>query len=53
MKRHCEKMTYRSKKEAEKHVKARWHVKRDFRLYLCEYCHGWHLTTERKGEHGW
>ena len=44
----CGKAVYKSLKEAQRHVKGRWRVKKDFRAYLCRYCRFYHLTTSKE-----
>jgi hypothetical protein len=43
----CDKVAYKSLTEAERHVKARWHVKREWRAYFCRLCKFYHLTTSK------
>jgi hypothetical protein len=45
----CGKVPYKSRKEAEYHKKDR-HYKHYWRIYLCERCKYYHLTSSKSGK---
>ncbi len=44
------KKIYTSQKAAKKVLRTRGHAVSYLRVYPCDYCYGWHLTSMERGE---